>query len=211
MTVELLFINKCVALWQKSLCVFGSIIHWRTHFFYFSVLCTILRFWQWSFCAFMSCWDMTLCCWAGSCLIFQRVTVPSSSRLEGFLEGLCSKCWELPHRQWHGVVSHETPSTKFQYCLLWWYGVVTLPRFLPYLLVLLNRKLLWLEQDFCIFNSACRMHNVTVMPLRDTYFDQGFAQCSSVCIGQYSPGPWLLPSILCVIWFDVLANNSLNC
>jgi hypothetical protein len=142
---------------------------------------------------------------------FSRVRVPSSSRHEGVLEGLCSKCWELPHSQWHSVVSHETPSTEFQYCLLWWYGVLTLSRFLPYLHVLLNRKLLWPEQNFCIFNSASRMNNLTVMPLRDTYFDQGFAQCSSCCTCQYIPGPWLLPSILCIIWFDVLADSSLNC
>jgi len=126
-------------------------------------------------------WDMTLCCWASSFLVFQRVTVPSSSKLEGVLEGLCSKSWELPCSQWHGVASHETPSTKLWY-LLWWYGMVTLPRFVPYIHVLLNRKLLWPEVYFCIFNSASRMHNVTVMPLRDTYFDQGFAHCSSVCV-----------------------------
>ena len=157
-------------------------------------------------------WDMMLCCWASSFLISQRVTMPFSSRLEGVLEGLCSKCWELPCSQWHDVVSHETRSTKFRYCLLWWYGVVvTLPRFLPYLRVLLNRKQLWSEQDFCIFNSASRMHNMTVTPLRDTCFDQCFAQCSLFCIGQYIPGPWLLPSILCIIWFDILADSSLNC
>jgi len=80
--------------------------------------------------------------------------------------------------------------------------MVTLPRFVPYIHVLLNRKLLWPEVYFCIFNSASRMHNVTVMPLRDTYFDQGFAHCSSVCVLYGSKNKYLLFSYTALTgWF----------
>jgi hypothetical protein len=170
-TVEPLFIYKRLALWQKSLCVFGSIVHWRTHFSYFSVLYTRLRFWQWSFCVFRS--SGIWCCVVG-----QAVSWFLKGSQCHFLQGLrgfwrdCVLNVGNYHAASDMVLYPMKPAVlNFGVVYCGGKGVVTLPRFLPYLRVLLNRKLLWSEQDFFIFNSASRMYNMTVTPLRDTYFD----------------------------------------
>jgi hypothetical protein len=85
-----------VALYVNTLSSNVKLLHQSLHF------CTILQYRR------ITLYDMMLCRGASSFPLFQKITVPSSSRLEGGLETLFSKCWELPLTQWHGVLSQET-------------------------------------------------------------------------------------------------------